>query len=109
MIFTNVTLREKNYTALQTEILFNIASERAIGADLVRFDMPISENKEDVKAYSSALRIFKSIKKKGIIQLFVDREALESSTTEAEYLLNKYYDYISLSDNGNINCIYVRL
>ncbi len=110
MKYSTVVLRERNYTALITEIMFNIATERVDGAELIRLDIPKPKNSSDTKAYPAALRIVKSIKKKGIIQLFANDESFADATTESEYLLNKYSELLAEEErSSDFDYIYVKL
>lgn len=94
MLYTQVELKERNYTALLTEILFCVATERAVGAELVRFDIKKSNEKGDDKAYPAAKRIMKYARKRGIIQIFVTDESYPDNTTESLYMQNLYGDFI---------------
>ena len=42
----------------------------------------------------------RQLKKQGRIQLFVDAGELRGSSTEAQYLINKYPDAIDVFENG---------
>lgn len=94
MIYTKVVLRERNYTALLSEIFFNIATERACKAEIVRFDIPKSPDKNDQKAYPAALRIMKYAKKREFLQIYLNDEMLASDSTESLYIRNLYGDFI---------------
>lgn len=110
MNYSRIKLRERNYTALLTEIMFTVASERAVGTELIRLEIPSPKDKNDTKAYPAVTRILKSVKKKGIIQLYVPKEDLPEATTEAEYMMNKYESIISddpCSEDGRY--IYIKI
>ena len=79
-------------STMTTEIFFSIASSKSVNDDLIKFVF-------DEKALSkmpAALRILKQMKRKGKIQLLTHTsEFKEASTTEVEYLLNKYPDIVN--------------
>jgi hypothetical protein len=76
---------------LTTEIKYFIAAAKAIGNDLIKLTVGISDDeKEALHAKSAVIRILKSIKKQGIIQLYVSSSDFNLHSTEVEYLLNKY-------------------
>ena len=110
MIYYKVELRERNYSALLTEIIFNVASMKAVSAELVRFDIKKPQDKNDSKAYPAAMRIMKYAKKRGIIQIYVNDEILSKNTTEALYIKNLYGDFIDgeIRPDG-YDFIYVRI
>ena len=110
MIYYKVQLRERNYSALLTEIIFNVATAKAEAAELVRFDIGKPTDKNDTKAYPAALRIMKYAKKRGIIQIYLNDEMLKSNSTEALYIKNLYGDFIEgeIRPEG-FDYIYVRI
>ena len=93
MLYSKIVLKERNYTALMTEIFFNVATERACATEIVRFDIPRSSDKNDQKAYPAALRIMKYAKKRNFIQIYLNDEMLSDSSTESLYMKN-LYDFI---------------
>ena len=110
MLYTKVVLKERNYTALLSEIFFNVATERACSAEFVRFDIPRSTDKNDQKAYPAALRIMKYAQKRKFIQIYLNDEMLAQSSTEALYIKNLYGDIIEdeIRPEG-FDFIYVKL
>jgi len=110
MIYTKVELKERNYTALLTEIYFNIASERAVGSELVRFDIKKPKDKDDTKAYPAAVRIMKYAKRRSFIQIFLTENMMGENTTEALYMQNLYGELIEKEDlPEGYNFIYVKI
>ena len=87
-IKTNV-LTGKTSDLLTTEIMYHIASAKSLGQDLVKFNVTCQEN-ESEKRFATVSRILKSAKRNGLIQLFVLSTDFDKSSTEVEYLTNKY-------------------
>ncbi len=71
---------------LDTEIRFNIATERAAGEELLRFDI----KSESDTALRHALKILRRMKLEGAIQALASRDSFISEDTEASYINNKY-------------------
>ena len=71
---------------LDTEIRFSIASLRASGEELVRFDI-----KSDCDTTPrSALKILRRMKNEGAVQVVASRDSFTLEDTEASYINNKY-------------------
>ena len=89
------TIVLKNTTAdsIATEVMFNIASERACGAETVKISVSaeVDEAKRD-KMLSTVQKLLRSMKKQGRIQFFASLDDFTASATEAQYLKNKYPD-----------------
>ncbi len=109
MIYKEIILKSESQGDLRTELLFNIASERASGVQLLRFFVNFEDNSQ--KIYSSVMRILRSLKSRGAIQLYACREDFENNTREAEYLINKYSEILGDEDDISVPeySIYVRL
>ena len=73
-------------TELDTEIRFSIASLRASGEELVRFDI----RSESDTTPRSALKILRRMKSEGAVQAVASRESFALEDTEARYINNKY-------------------
>lgn len=82
---------------LETEIMFSIASARAQKIDFVQLELS-DDNEQKIKV--NAVKLLKLLKKQGRIQLFIDSDELRGSSTEAQYLANKYPDAYDAFNNG---------
>ena len=71
---------------LDTEIRFGIATERAAGEELVRFDVK-SDNESTLRHTTKILRRMKG---EGAVQVLATRDSFLSGDTEASYIINKY-------------------
>ena len=92
---------------LSVELEFIIACSKIEGNELIKLSLENTEAQEKFK--SAVSRILKSIKKDGVIQLFVFEDQLtEQEKTESVYLLNKYPSLIESSEM-NPNSIYIKL
>ncbi len=90
-----VTLAPTAHSAstLETEIMFSVASARAQEMDFLKIDL--SDDNDD-KARTVVIKLLRQLKKQGRIQLFIDAAELFGSSTEAQYLANKYPEALSL-------------
>ena len=98
-----IDLKSDNVDSMTTEIMFEVAGARADGNELIRIN--ISSN--ETKMYDAAIKLLKSMKQKGIIQFFATEKSFLNGSTEASFLMNKYYDIISLADNGSGEVSYI--
>ena len=89
----------------ETEILYSIASARASGADFVGLNIK-AENAEKIK--STATKVLRAAKKQEKIQLFASSLDLTTTTTEAQYLNNKYPDLANSCIDG-VETIFVKI
>ena len=90
-----------------TEIRFNIASARFDSADLVIIKLPKKESdNENKRLLSCVSRTLGSLKKEGIIQLYLTPLGFSKMTTEAQYIINKFSNYVT-EDQNSIH-IYVK-
>ena len=90
---------------VQTEILYSIASARASGADFVGLNIA-GESAEKIKL--AATKVLRAAKKQEKIQLFASSEELATTTTEAQYLNNKYPDLVDACKVG-IETVFVKI
>ena len=81
-------ITSSDYGHLNTEITFNIASSRALGAKLLQ--IKASTDSFDAITESRISRILRALKKKGFISLFASSKDYENTTAEIEYLVNKH-------------------
>ena len=81
------TLKSSTAALLQTEILYSVATARASGSDLIRFDTEL-EKRESI--FAAMLKILKAIKKQGKIDVYISASDITGESKEAEYLRNKY-------------------
>ena len=115
MSYKEINLRSNGTDTVATEIMYEIAAARADGVELIRFNISIGEDTEESsemkKIVSSATRLLKNMKQKGLIQFFATEKSFSNGSTEASFLMNKYSDSISLGDNkgGEVSYIYVKI
>ena len=76
---------EKN--ELASRLMFDVATARNSNFSLLKFIIIKQDNEKIQKAITSALR---ALKKKGKITFFVSSLDFSKSSTETEYLFNKY-------------------
>ena len=90
MEITTHELTGSNINLLRTEILYFIVSARALNKDLIRLNFSgFDPDKIEAKVLS-VIRILKSVKREGRIQLYIHSSDLNGNSTESQYLLNKY-------------------
>ena len=87
MKYVTLTPTASASSTLETEIMFAVASARAQGIEFLKID--ISADKESGMK-SAVAKHLRQLKKQGRIQLFVDVRDLHGTSTEAQYLINKY-------------------
>ncbi len=105
-------LQHDKYYDIKNEIMFNIACARAAGAELIRFDISdyVCGNSSAVRKAKFAVKILKNMKAVKKIQFFAAEEAFTEKSVEAEYLYNKYPEYIKVSkENDSFSFVYVKL
>ena len=91
MIYQAYDLVGEQYNQINTEILFRVASARALGVELLclGFSDAISEELQS-RRFRFAMGILQRIKKSGKIQFYATKDSFESASVESEYLKNKY-------------------
>ena len=94
MKYVTLTPSASVSSVLETEVMFSVASARAQGIEFLKIDTKESGVKNAVA------KVLRQLKKQGRIQLFVDASELRGSSTEAQYLINKYPDAIDVFENG---------
>ena len=93
MIFSQYELIGKSKKELDTEIRFICASARVEGAELIYlYTKAYEENKSTA---SSVKVVLGAMKRAGLIQFYVSADRLAGRTVEADFLNNKYGQYIS--------------
>jgi hypothetical protein len=101
----NVIYKDK--AELAYEYAYRIACARSLRFEVCVFYL---ENTEYTSRFKNASKAtLKVLKKKGIVQLFIDGEDMPSAEkTEAVYLYNKYSDELSSQDFSK-PCFIVKL
>jgi hypothetical protein len=102
-----IDLKSDNVDSMTTEIMFEVAGARADRNELVRLNI----KSDEMKMYDSVLRLLKGMKQKGLIQFFATEKSFADGSTEASFLINKYQDIISFTDNngGEVPFIIVKI
>ena len=89
---------------LDTEIRFNIANARQERAELIRLALAPSESESEAKRIANCvIKILRSMMKANLVQFFINCEDIHLSSTEAEFLLNKYSSFILNYQNESIS------
>ena len=97
MNFAIKEIEYKSSAVLELDMKFEIASARASGNSLLVIALTNSDSAETF--YKAALRILRPMKKKGFIQLFLNRnEFCDQLKTETAYVNNMYPDFASRLD-----------
>lgn len=108
MIYKQILLEGRGQLELATEIMYNIASERASGVKLLRFDIDASDGERAARgALNKAIRILKGMKSRGAIQFIATADSFAGQTREAMFLLNKYPEYVENGGTEPENGCYV--
>ena len=90
MSYKCIQLRGTDTSAIKTEIMYEIASARVGGTELLRVSVRCEDESRRAKAVSALRKILKGMKQSGGIQFFANEASFEQRSMEAEFLLNKY-------------------
>ena len=99
MNYKEFTLRAELPEQISTEILFEIASARADGIELLCINI-FNEDKEYTlpkKQQGTVIKLLKNLKGEGRIQLFATSNSFNEHKTEAYFLQNKYPEIFNSS------------
>jgi hypothetical protein len=96
-----VNITDGNKETLHTELLYSVTEARALGFELLKISFAF----DDMKHIGFFDKCLKSIKKEGLIQLFVSSNDLKQRTTGAEYLYNLYSDLELIEINSDFRLI----
>ena len=110
-MFKKVVIECKNDTRVETEIVFNIAGARATGNKLIRLDL-VNEAKNSVFNHQKQimLSLLREMKRDGRIQFFATEVSFEKMKLEAQFLYNKFEEFIDLSKDSEKNLfVYILL
>ncbi len=99
MLYKKIELEAVSKASLNTEIRYIVASARIDGLELLEL-IPLYNEDEGIthKIFTSTLRVLANLKHSGVINFYVTSDKTGDGTTESEFLLNKYSDYITSSD-----------
>ncbi len=112
MIYRQIFLNSIASETVETEIIFELASARADGVELLRFDVA---KLEDDKAYNKLMRSIKKIlrvlKERSMVQFFAMPDNFINSGTESKFLINKYPDVFEemLTDGDDGMYFYLKI
>ena len=96
MIYERITLKNKTVVNAATEIMFELATKRAERVELLRLDLIRSEGEREFERLVAGVkRVLKNMRSRRQIQFFVTPESFTEQTTEIQFLLNKYSDYVN--------------
>ena len=90
-----IQLTSESRDKLKTEILFSVASERASGVPVVRFNIENPDERVALRMFTAATRILKQMKEKGSVQFFAIPKSFAEGEREASYLINKFPELFS--------------
>lgn len=93
MIFNIIELAADRPIDMDTEIKFAIASARAENTELLRFDLK-RDTDDFIKHFNLAIKVLRRMKGSGHIQFIATPSAFSNSDREAEFLKNKYPEYL---------------
>ena len=94
MKISTFELKSTAAALMRTEILYSVASARAMGDEIVELVFKT----DDEKSGKCAVKVVKELKKQGKIKVFSLAKDIEGQSKESEYLLNKYPDLKNYSD-----------
>ena len=92
-------IQGNNQVTMDTELRYVIASAKVDGVELIRFD--INEQAEDIdRLYGCVIKVLRSMRKDRAFQFFLPIINMSERETETQFLLNKYYDFVTQNDRG---------
>lgn len=112
MKYRVIELESKNADDGAVEIRYAVATARASGAELIRFDIPFGEDKALYnKLFNGLSRLLKTMKEERLIQFFATEKSFSDQMAEGAFLLNKYPSVFicGLTDNENAGYFYVKI
>ncbi len=110
MEYSIFDLKYDKSSEITTEIMFNVASARAAGAKLIRFNISFNEDPAVTeKRIKHTFKTLRNMKKAGKLECFVTKEDLKGSSTEAAYMYNRFGKHIDVSDEACEEVIYISL
>ena len=92
-MFDYIELKIDERSSVETEIRFAIATATVDKHELIAFAFSL-EDESNKKYIQSIRRTLTALKKEGKISFFIDYENINSGSTEAEFLKNKYATYL---------------
>lgn len=112
MKYINLTLKSKTVVNAATEIMFEVASRRTDGVELLRYDVFRNEDERGFEKLTAGIvRILKNMKSRGSIQFFAASENFKRGGMESQFLINKYPELFveNPEDNENSTFFYIKL
>ena len=110
MKFSEINLTGQSREQLKTEIFFSVASERASGVEVVRFNITPKDEDFTARAFTHSVRILKGMKENRAVQFLATPQSFENSEREASFLINKYPELFSdFTANSDVPYIYVKI
>ena len=107
MKYKELTLSGTTADKIKTEIMYEVASAHIAGVELIRFDLDTSDEIQYKRTFAAVTKILKAMKSDGVIQFFATPASMESYSMEAQFLFNKYSEYLS-DDTQTTGFVYVR-
>lgn len=102
-------LSGKSVAELDTEIKYTLASAKINDSKLIKLVYNADEDAMP-RLKGCILKVLRSVKKQGTIQFFCNDNELSASTPEAQFIMNKYSEFIEKNRvNQNTHSIYVMI
>ena len=100
-VYKRLELSAEESVKVATEVMFEVATARAEGVELMRFSLKAKEDARIVSRLSrAAKKVLKDMKGRGAIQFFAFPESMENKSMEYEFIVNKYSGLLDLSADG---------
>ena len=94
MIFHKINILSQDRTAIETEVRFAIASAKVDGCELAAICVKEKDGEKDVRTLSAVNRTLAALMREGRVTFYISCSAMDESSTEAEFLKNKYSDFL---------------
>ena len=103
MVYSEHKLQSTNIDDLDTEIRFAVASAKADDGRLLKLYFEKQElEKDNKKLCASIKKVLRAMIYGSLIHFYLTKKASETNTTEYQFLINKYSEYVSFDNEDQI-------
>ncbi len=109
MVYSEHKLQSTNIDDLDVEIRFAVASAKADDGRLIKLYFEKRELDKDNKKLSASIKkVLRVMIYGSLIHFYLNKKGSETNTTEYQFLMNKYPEYVSF-DNENEVVFYISI
>ena len=109
MVYSEYKIQSRNIDDLDTEIRFVVASVKADGCRVLKLYYDKMELEKDNRKLSASIKkVLRVMVQGSLIYFYINKRGAETETTEYQFLMNKYSEYVSF-DNEDEVIFYVNM